>query len=75
MAGAAFFVIRGDHPDIVGELLHDIFQHLNPRRVDTVVVGDQNAAVREGLTFNHANLTEFVAAYERYYRPVQGFLG
>ena len=43
MAGARLFLGRGDDPDVVGKLARDGFQNLQARRVDAVVVGEQNA--------------------------------
>ena len=40
---AALVVLRRDDPNFVGELARDPLEDFESRRVDAVVVGDQNA--------------------------------
>ena len=40
---AALVVLRRDDPDLAGEFAGDLLEHRQTRRVDAVVVGDQNA--------------------------------
>jgi hypothetical protein len=47
MAGAALFLLGRHDPDIVGQIAGDLFQKLDARRFDAVIVGDQDPAVRE----------------------------
>jgi hypothetical protein len=42
MRGAALLDLRGDHPDVVAERGRDLFEQQDPRRVNAVVIGDQN---------------------------------
>src|SRR5215472_11826394 len=40
---AALIVLRSDNPDFAGELARDSLQHRQARRLDAVVIGDENA--------------------------------
>jgi hypothetical protein len=43
MGDARLVVFRRDHPDVVGQSARDLLAHVEPFRVDAVVVGDKDA--------------------------------
>ena len=40
MGDAGLVVFRRDHPHVVGQFARDLLAHVQPFRVDAVVVGD-----------------------------------
>ena len=47
MTGTALIDFRCDDPDVAGKLGRDLQQRLQPRRMDAVVIGDEDARPRE----------------------------
>ena len=43
MRDARLVVFRRDHPHVVGNGARDLLAHVEPFRVDAVVIGDQDA--------------------------------
>ena len=43
MGDARLIVFRRHHPDVVGQPARDLLAHVEPFRVDAVVVGDKDA--------------------------------
>ena len=46
MRRTALLLFGRNHPDIGGETERDLFEHLEARRIDAVIVGDENAEIR-----------------------------
>ena len=43
MPGTALFGLRRHDPDLLGQRLGNLFQHLEARRIDAVIIGDEDA--------------------------------
>ena len=50
---AALLVVRRNHPHIVTKFAHNLFEQTEARRVDAVVVGNQDAVVRKFAACGH----------------------
>ena len=48
MGDARLVVFRRDHPDVVGQFARDLLAHVEPVRMNAVVIGDQDA---QGILF------------------------